>query len=192
MRSLTKLITVKNLSLSGAAIILAVLVLWYETTPKQNLVKTDVLSSSPDYFITTVKVRVFDEKGALIETLDAEQTLHYIAQSKTLLEKPSVERQSESGYWNAKAEKGVIEDGSNDILLTENAQATKKYLQSEDIRLTADNVHYLDKDQSLTSYGNARLISPQGETSAGKIITYINSEEVVMTGSVRGKYETVH
>ncbi|WP_111638982.1 LPS export ABC transporter periplasmic protein LptC [Marinomonas shanghaiensis] len=191
MHFLTKLITAKNLFLSGATLILFALTFWYGTIPTRNLVETDSLSSSPDYFITDVKVREFDSSGQLIETLDAEQTLHYIAKSRTLLEKPSIERQSTSGSWSAKAEKGVIEDGSSDILLTENARATKKYLQSEDIQLSADNVHYLDKDQSLTSYGNATLISPQGNTTASEITTYINSEEVVMTGSVRGQYETV-
>jgi lipopolysaccharide export system protein LptC len=192
MLSFKQLIKPKNLSIIGAALLLVVSLGWYGTSPMQNLVQTESLSSSPDYFITKVKVKEFDTNGTLIETLDAEQTLHYIAKSKTLLETPSVERYSKSGHWSAKADKGVIEDGSNDILLTENARATKKYLQSEDIKLSADNIHYLDKDQSLTSYGNATLISTQGETSAGIITTYINSEEVVMTGSVRGKYETIH
>jgi len=176
----------------AAAFAGAALVFWYGATPIQNLVQTDSLSSSPDYFITQVKVKEFDVDGLLIETLNAEQTLHYVAKSRTLLEKPSVERHSKSANWSAKADKGVIEDGSNDILLTNNAKATKKYLQSEDIKLNADSMHYLDSDQSLTSHGNAILISTQGETSAGTITTYINSEKVIMTGSVRGKYETTH
>lgn len=164
---------------------------WYGTTPTKNLVETNSLTSSPDYFITKVSVKKFDHTGSLIETLNAEQTLHYISKSKTLLESPEVERRSKSGSWNATADKGVIEDGSNDILLTQNARATKKYLQSEDIFLNADNVHFLDKDQSLTSYGKAALLTIQGETFADKITTYINSEEVIMTGSVRGNYETI-
>ena len=192
MLSLKTLTKPKSLLIIGATLIVIASLGWYGATPIQNLVQTDSLSSSPDYFITKVKVKEFDADGLLIETLDAEQTLHYIAKSRTLLETPHVERYSKSGHWSAKADKGVIEDGSNDILLTENARATKKYLQSEDIKLSADNIHYLDKDQSLTSYGNATLISTQGETSAGEIKTYINSEEVVMTGSVRGKYETIH
>jgi lipopolysaccharide export system protein LptC len=192
MLSFKKLTKPKNLLITGAAIILAASLGWYGVTPKTNLVETDSLSSSPDYFITKVKVKEFGEDGALVEIMDAEQTLHYIANSRTLLESPNVERYSKSGHWSAKADKGVIEDGSNDILLTENARATKKYLHSEDIKLSADNIHYLDNDKSLTSHGNATLISTQGETSAGEITTYINSEEVVMTGSVRGKYETVH
>ena len=176
----------------GAGLTVAMLLFWYGATPKQNLVLTDSLSSSPDYFITDVRVKEFDKDGLLIETLNAVQTLHYTTTSKTLLENPTIERFSKTGSWNAKSEKGVIDDGSNDILLTKNAKATKKYLQSEDIKLIADNIHYLDKDQSLISYGNPILISSQGETSANKIITYINSEEVIMTGSVRGKYETAH
>lgn len=192
MPSLKKVTQPKSLLIIGAAILIAAALGWYGTGPKAYLVETDSLSSSPDYFITKVKVKEFDNDGTLIEKLDAEQTLHYIAKSRTLLENPSVERYSKSGHWNAKADKGVIEDGSNDILLTQNARATKKYLQSEDIKLSADNIHYLDNDKSLTSYGNATLLSTQGETSAGEITTYINSEEVVMTGSVRGKYETIH
>ncbi|SHF61068.1 lipopolysaccharide export system protein LptC [Marinomonas polaris DSM 16579] len=192
MLSLKTLTKPKSLLIIGATLIVVASLGWYGAAPIQNLVQTDSLSSSPDYFITNVKVKEFDADGLLIETLDAEQTLHYIAKSTTLLQTPNVERYSKSGHWSAKADKGVIEDGSNDILLTENARATKKYLQSEDIKLSADNIHYLDKDQSLTSYGNATLISTQGETSAGTITTYINSEEVVMTGSVRGKYETIH
>ncbi|WP_421853020.1 LPS export ABC transporter periplasmic protein LptC [Marinomonas sp.] len=182
----------KNLIITGVALILAASLGWYGVMPKPNLVETDSLSSSPDYFITKVKVKEFDIDGTLIETLDAEKTLHYITKSRTLLEKPYIERQSKSGHWSAKADKGVIEDGSNDILLTVDAEATKRYLQSEDIKLSADSIHYLDKDQSLTSYGNPILVSSQGETSADKITTFINSEEVVMTGSVRGKYETIH
>lgn len=192
MLALKKLTQPKSLLIIGAAILIAAALGWYGTVPKAYLVETDSLSSSPDYFITKVKVKEFDADGSLAETLDAEQTLHYIAKSTTLLESPKVERYSKSGYWSAKADKGVIEDGSNDILLTENARATKKYLQSEDVKLKADNIHYLDSNKSLTSYGNATLTSTQGETSAGIITTYINSEEVEMTGSVRGKYETTH
>ncbi|RBP80585.1 LPS export ABC transporter periplasmic protein LptC [Marinomonas rhizomae] len=192
MLSFNKLTQPKSLLLIGAALIISAFLGWYGVTPTTNLVETDSLSSSPDYFITKVKVKEFDIDGRLIEELDADQTLHYTAKSKTLLESPNMERYSKSGHWSAKADKGVIDDGSNDILLTENARATKKYLQSEDIKLSADNIHYLDQNKSLTSYGNATLTSTQGETSAGKITTYINSEEVVMTGSVRGKYETIH
>jgi len=176
--------------LSFIAVLVAVF--WYGAKPKQNLVSTEILSSSPDYFITQIDVKTFNEDGELIESLSSKQAFHYVNESKTLLNLPSVERRSDSGSWSAKADKGVIHDGSNDILLTENAEATKKYLQSEDITLNADSVHYLDKDQSLTSSGNATLSSTQGETSASEIITYINTEEVVMTGSVRGKYETAN
>ncbi|ETI61618.1 LPS export ABC transporter periplasmic protein LptC [Marinomonas profundimaris] len=186
------LINIKSLLFIMAVAALVVSLFWYGATPKQNLVQTDSLSTSPDYFITQVQLKEFDAGGQLIETLNAKQTLHYIAQSKTLLEQPSVQRHSQSGSWSAKADKGVIEDGSNDILLTDNATATKKYPLSEDIILNADSVHYLDQDQSLTSQGNATLTSTQGVTSAGTITTYINSEEVIMTGSVRGKYETIH
>ena len=181
----------KTVLIGLAAVTLFIMVFWYASKPTQNLVQTDVLSSSPDYFITKISVKAFNDKGLLIEQLSADQAFHYIDKSETLLESPNVERRSDSGSWNAKADKGVIHDGSNDILLTENAKATKKYLQSEDITLTADSVHYLDKNQSLTSSGNATLFSTQGETSASKITTYINTEEVLMAGSVRGKYETV-
>lgn len=178
--------------LTTAILTLVATSFWYGTAPIKNLVETDSLSTSPDYFITKVNAKEFDSSGSLIETLNAEQMLHYVSEAKTLLESPKVERRSKSGGWNATANKGVIEDGSNDILLTQNAKATKKYLQSEDIVLNANNVHYLDKSQSLTSYGNAMLLTIQGETFADKITTYINTEEVVMTGSVRGNYETIH
>ena len=175
-----------------AILTLSMALLWHGATPKKNLVEANSLNSSPDYFITKVNVNKFDITGSLIETLNAEQTLHYISESRTLLKSPKVKRKSKSGSWSATADKGIIHDGSNDILLTQNARATKKYLQSEDLILSADNVHYLDKDQSLTSYGNAMLLTTQGETFANEITTYINSEEVVMTGSVRGNYETIH
>jgi len=192
MFSLNKLLSLKSLSILTAAFLIISFTFWYGVKPIQNLVEAESLSSSPDYFITEVTVKKFDNDGLLIETIHAEQTLHYVTQSKTLLEKPDVKRLSKSGSWSSQADKGVIEDGSNDILLTENASATKKYLTSEDIFLNADSVHYLDKDQSLTSRGNATLFSTQGETSADTITTFINSEEVIMTGSVRGKYETAH
>ncbi|TYL48065.1 LPS export ABC transporter periplasmic protein LptC [Marinomonas sp. IMCC 4694] len=187
----TKFFTIKALLVSGTTALVLSAVFWLGTSPKQNLVATDSLSTSPDYFITQVKITAYNTNGELVETLNAKQTLHYVAQSKTLLESPNIERFSETGYWNAKADKGIIDDGSSDILLTENAQAIKKYRLSENIQLVADNVHYLEQDQSLISYGNAMLISTQGETSAGKITTYIHSEDVLMTGSVRGKYETI-
>lgn len=187
-----KLLKPKNILLVGIVVVMAASISWYSTTPTANLVQADSLRGSPDYFITKVKVKEFDQNGTLLETLNAEQTLHYDSRAQTLLEQPSVERYSKLGQWNAKADKGVIEDGSNDILLTDNVRATKKYQQSEDINLSSDNMHYVDKNKSLTSYGAATLISTQGKTSANKITTYINSEEVVMTGSVRGNYETTH
>ncbi|QUX96087.1 LPS export ABC transporter periplasmic protein LptC [Marinomonas sp. CT5] len=182
----------KKLLLLTAVLLVMVATFWVSTSPTINLVQTDSLNSSPDYFITNVKVKEFDKNGQLIETLDARKTLHYIQKSTTILESPNVKRQSKAGYWSAEADKGLIEDGSNDILLTGHAKATKNYLQTEDIKLNAASIHYLDKDQSLTSYGNPILISTQGETSANTIKTFINSEEVLMTGSVRGKYETIH
>ena len=187
-----KIFALKALPFIFTLFIIVVFLFWYGATPIKNLVPTNSLSSSPDYFITQLNVKEFDSNGALIETLNAEQTLHYIDQSKTILESPTINRQLKSGSWSAEADKGVIKDGSNDILLTENARATKKHLESGDITFSADSVHYLDKHQSLTSSGNATLISTQGKTTASTIITFINSEKVVMTGSVRGKYETAH
>ncbi|BDX02585.1 hypothetical protein MACH16_13330 [Marinomonas pontica] len=192
MSYLTDQIRPKLIFVAAAIIIGAGLLGWYSTTPIKNLVQTDSLRNSPDYFITKVKVKEFDQNGELIETLNAQQTLHFVTESKTLLENPSIERYSNSGQWHAKADKGVIDDGSNDILLTDNVIATKTFLKSEDIQLSSNNMHYKDSDKSITSYGAATLTSTQGETSAGTITTYINSEEVVMTGSVRGKYETIH
>ncbi|ETX11788.1 hypothetical protein MUS1_07535 [Marinomonas ushuaiensis DSM 15871] len=192
MLNVNKLLSLKSLTIYTVILALVIFTFWYGVAPTQNLVRTESLSTAPDYFITKVTVKEFDNNGFLIETINADQTLHYISQSKTLLEKPDVKRLSKSGSWSAKADKGVIEDGSNDILLTENASAKKTYLTSEDIYLNADSVHYLDKDQSLTSRDNAILFSTQGKTSADTITTFINSEEVIMTGSVRGKYETAH
>ncbi|BFM48006.1 LPS export ABC transporter periplasmic protein LptC [Marinomonas sp. THO17] len=168
------------------------MLIWYKNLPHTNLVESESLSSTPDYFITQVVALRYDAQGNLIERINAEQTLHYIQTSRTLLENPNIDRYSISGSWHAHASQGTIEDGSNDILLSRNAEAVKKYKQSEDVILHADTIHYLDQDKSLTSQGDAILISSQGKTSAGKIITYINSEEVVMTGSVRGNYETTH
>ncbi|MEP3351365.1 MAG: LPS export ABC transporter periplasmic protein LptC [Marinomonas sp.] len=181
-----KILLLATLLIAGVAVFL-----WHGTSPQKNLIPTDSLSSSPDYFITQVTIKEFNQNGELIETLNAKQTLHYVDDSKTLLDSPSVARKSESGTWSAKANKGIIHDGSNDILLTDKAEAVKTYLQSEDIKLSADSIHYLDKDQSLTSQGSPMLVSTQGETSADKITTYINSEKVIMTGSVRGTYETL-
>lgn len=192
MRHMTKTFIFRIIPFIAGLFTLAALSFWYGASPSKNLVPTKSLSSSPDYFITKLNAKEFNTHGLLIETLNAEKTLHYVNQSKTLLEKPNINRQSKTGSWSAKADKGVIEDGSNDILLTKNARAIKKYLTSEDITLSADNVHYLDKDQSLTSSGDAMLFSIQGKTSANTITTFINSEEVVMTGSVRGKYETAY
>ncbi|WP_137169863.1 LPS export ABC transporter periplasmic protein LptC [Marinomonas sp. FW-1] len=190
--NLAKTLKTRNILLLAAVTVVIASISWYSTKPSRNLVESDALRGSPDYFITDVQVKEFDENGGLIETLNAKQTSHYDLKEKTLLEQPSVARYSESGQWHGKADKGVIEDGSNDILLTDNVRATKKYQQSEDIQLSSDNMHYVDKDKSLTSYGAATLISTQGKTSANKITTFINSEEVVMTGSVRGNYETTH
>ena len=187
--------TQKNLRFILIIALLAGLIsafMWYKNMPKVNLVESESLSTTPDYFITNVVAQRFDAQGKLIEVIDSEQTLHYTKASRTLLENPSVDRYSATGSWHAQATQGIIEDGSNDILLSKDAQAVKKYMQSKDVILHADTIHYLDQDKSLTSQGNATLTSTQGKTSAGKIITYINSEEVVMTGAVRGNYETIH
>ncbi|MBJ7537715.1 LPS export ABC transporter periplasmic protein LptC [Marinomonas transparens] len=192
MPHLVKLINIKSTSLIAALGVLAAFLLWYGVSPPQNLVQTESLSSSPDYFITRVEVKGFDENGLLIETLDAEKTLHYIKEKRTLLDRPHIKRNSISGSWNAKADKGLIEDGSRDILLTDNVTASKTYLTSPDITLSSDNMHYLDSTKSLTSYGSAKLFSTQGWTIANTITTYIDSEKTVMTGSVRGQYETTN
>lgn len=191
MPMLKKIFTVKAVFLLGVFSLLISSAFWFGASPKQNLVATASFDTSPDYFVTQVKITAYNTEGELVETLNAKQTLHYVAQSRTLLETPNIERFFANGYWNAKADKGIIDDGSSDILLTKNAQAVKKYRLSENIQLIADNVHYLEQDQSLTSYGNAILVSTQGETSADKITTYIHSKEVLMAGSVRGKYETI-
>lgn len=192
MSFMAKLLSLRNLMITAIIAVIAGFVLWYETKSQHPLISESVLSSTPDYFITQVNSKEFDETGMLVEALKATQALHYIQQAKTLLKKPLVNRYSISGSWNAKSNEGVIDDGSRDILLTGDVVAVKHYPESPDVILNADNVHYLDSNQSLTSYGNAKLYSTQGETTAKRIISYINSEEVVMTGSVRGQYETTH
>ncbi|MEL0635744.1 MULTISPECIES: LPS export ABC transporter periplasmic protein LptC [Marinomonas] len=167
-------------------------VFFADTPLTKNLVATQKLSSTPDYFITNIKAKEYDQNGALQETLTATQALHYNQESRTLLDNPTIQRHDSAGAWNAKGKKGVIEDGSHDILLTDDAVAVKQFSDSPDITLNADSIHYLDDKQSLTSSGNATLYSTQGKTTAKTITTYINSEEVVMTGSVRGQYETTH
>ncbi|MCV2403059.1 LPS export ABC transporter periplasmic protein LptC [Marinomonas sp. C2222] len=157
-----------------------------------NLVETTALSSSPDYFITDISVKTYDSDGKLVESINALQASHFIRDSKTLLDSPNVSHYSTTGSWSASADTGVLHDGNNDILLMDNVFAKKSYPSAEDITLKADEVHYLDEEQSLTSQGNAKLISTQGETSAKKITSYINSDKVIMTELVRGYYEASH
>ncbi|MEL0623138.1 LPS export ABC transporter periplasmic protein LptC [Marinomonas arenicola] len=182
----------KNI-LIGAAVIALVCGVFFTDTPlTRSLVPTEKLSSTPDYFITNINAKEYDETGMLQETLTATQALHYSQNSRTLLDNPTVRRHQTAGLWHAKGKKGIIEDGSHDILLTDDAVAVKQSVDSPDVILNADNIHYLDSNQSLTSSGHATLHSTQGKTTAKTIVTYINSEEVVMTGSVRGQYETTH
>ncbi|WP_460750145.1 LPS export ABC transporter periplasmic protein LptC [Marinomonas epiphytica] len=181
--------SLKKWFLFGALVGAAGLLFIVGKGPQSNLVTTESLSSSPDYFITQVRVKEFDPSGKLIETLEAAKTLHYLAAKKTLLEFPFVERHADTSSWSAESLQGVIEDGSKDILLTQDAKALKRQVGAADITLSADTVHYLDKDQSLSSYGNAKLYSTQGITSASKITAFINSGEVIMTKPVRGHYE---
>lgn len=192
MTILSTLVRPKNLVIAGAITALLVFAFYQGANTASNLVAVETFNDAPDYFITKVHVKTFDQQGKLTESLKTEQTRHYEAMSKTLLVSPIVERSSLTGNWLAKAETGIIEDDNKDIILTGNAHATKWHLQSEKIEMFSDSVHYLDRDKSLTSYGNATLISSQGETSAEQIVTYINSENVFMTKSVRGIYETAN
>ena len=192
MTIFSTLIRPKNLIITCTATVFLGIVFYQGANTVNNLVEVETFNDAPDYFITKVHVKTFDKNGQLTESLKTEQTRHYEATSKTLLVEPIVERSSLTGNWLAKAETGIIEDGNKDILLTGNAHATKWHLQSEKIEMLSDSVHYLDRDKSLTSFGNATLISSQGETTAEQIVTYINSEEVFMTKSVRGIYETAN
>jgi len=182
----------KKLLLGAGSIVIVTLFFWAGSSDNKNLLQTDNLSSTPDYFITKIHATEFDQNGKLVETLTADKGLHYNKGAKTLLESPKVKRVEKTGNWEAQGKKGIIEDGSSDILLTDDASAIKHYVDSPDITLTADNIRYLDKQQSLTSTGNAKIHSTQGETTADVIVTYINTEEVKMTGSVRGQYEATH
>ncbi|REG81770.1 LPS export ABC transporter periplasmic protein LptC [Marinomonas pollencensis] len=182
----------KNILIGASVIALACGIFFADNPLTQSLVPTEKLSSTPDYFITNINAKEFAENGMIQETLTATQALHYSQESRTLLDNPKVKRHEAAGSWHANGKKGIIEDGSHDILLTDDAVAVKQAIGSPDIILNADNIHYLDSNQSLTSSGNAVLHSTQGKTTATTIVTYINSEEVVMTGSVRGQYETTH
>lgn len=163
-----------------------------DTATVNRIVESDLLNDAPDYFINEVYIMTFNKDGVLSETLKAEQTRHYRTQSKTLLVQPAVERFTATGNWAAEANTGIIEEGSKDILLTGEARATKWLRKSNKIELLSDSVHYLEQDMSLTSLGNPTLLSPQGQTTAKKIVTYIDSEKVFMTNSVRGIYETAN
>ncbi len=158
--------------------------------PQENLVTTTNINITPDYFIINLDAKEFDVTGSLIESLSAKKGLHYTKEARTLLTLPQVRKNEKTGEWEAKGKKGIIEDGSHDILIIGEATAVKHYKTSPNITLHADNMHYLDNDKTLTSTGNAKLHSTQGKTSANTIITYTNSKQVKMTGSVKGKYET--
>lgn len=182
--------TIKNSIVMAVMLACVIGAFFIGSSTNLNLVEEEKLKSTPDYFITNVNAKEFDSTGALRETLTATQALHYNQTSRSLLDNPTVKRSELAGTWHATGKKGIIEDGSRDILLTDNAVAVKHVTGSPDITLNADSIHYLDHDQSLTSSGHATLFSTQGTTTANVITTYINSEEVVMTGSVRGQYET--
>ena len=185
-------IKAKNLIISGAVIFIALGFFFAGTSSLPNLVETDKVRTMPDYIITNINAKKYDESGALRDTFTATYALHDNLSAQTLLDNPKVKRHELEGTWHATAKKGIIEDGSHDILLTGNAVAAKQFSDSPDIILNADSIHYLDSNQSLTSSGHASLYSTQGKTTAKVITTYINSEKVVITDSVRGQYETTH
>jgi len=189
MTILSTLLRPKNLVIAGAITALLVFAFYQGANTASNLVAVETFNDAPDYFITKVHVKTFDKQGKLTESLKTEQTRHYEATSKTLLVSPIVERSSLTGNWLAKAETGIIEDDNKDIILTGNAHATKWHLQSENIEMFSDSVPYLDRDKSLTSYGNAPLIPAHGENCAEKLSNYHHSKKDLITKSVTGLYE---
>lgn len=177
------------LSVGSALVIVFVLFFWLGVSPKQNLLQLDSLKDTPDYFLTNVEVKSFDDQGEMFETIIADQVKHYNRSSRSLLINPKIDKANNDVLWKAEGDSGVVEDGSRDIMLTGNSKVTKNPGKPEEIQLTADKINYRDIDQILISHGNALLHSPQGRTQAEEIVARIHSEQVEMTGAVRGLYE---
>ena len=178
------------ISFTSAALLVIAAVFFLGFDPKQSLLQGDVLSSSPDYFLTDVQVKVYNQDGTMVERIKASELKHYSKSAKSLLLNPKIERDESPNHWSAKGDNGIIADGSQDILLTGNSEVIRNIDTIDQINLTANQIHYNDSNQQLTSTGKATLQTKQGITSADTIIAHIHTETVSMTGRVRGTYET--
>ncbi|EAQ65373.1 hypothetical protein MED121_21917 [Marinomonas sp. MED121] len=177
-----------------ASIILGIMLVfgftfWFGLTPTQNLVQKSILETAPDYFIENVNTKTFDINGALIETLDAKEIKHFPAPGETRMIEPVISKTLNSDTWIAAGNTGLMKDLNKDIIFTGNAKIIHLPETQAETTITSNTIIYTDQDQSLTSFGNAKVVSPQGTVNAETITAFSKSNQVTMQGSVRGSYE---
>ncbi len=91
--------------------------------------------------------------------------------------------------WTISADSGRIKNDSNDITLSTMAKAIKDLGSNEQITLTANTIKYLEKEQILTSVGNASIYSAQEYIQADEITAFIKTNTLDIKGSVKGSHD---
>ena len=177
------------LSLVLGAVLVFGFTFWFGLAPKQNLVKTSILESAPDYFLEGVEAKTFDENGQLIEKVLASEVKHFPVPGESRLQRPIITKIQNSNHWTASSETGLIKDEDRDIIFTGSAKIVSQADQEPTTTITSNTIIYADKEQSITSIGNATVISEQGNVKADTITAFTHSNKVTMQGSVRGSYE---
>jgi len=186
----------KKWSLVSIALVVSLLAsttFWVGTKPKVSLVETSTLAFTPDFFLQGVNARRFNEAGNIIEKVVAQEIKHYDLEAGILfLTFPKITKYQIDTNWTISANSGNILIDSNDITLSEMANAVKGLGSNEQIILTADTIKYIDKKQILTSVGNASLHSAQEHIQADEITAFFKSNTLDIKGSVRGSHETLN
>ena len=162
---------------------------WVGLTPKQTLVKKSILESAPDYFLEEVEAKTFDINGRLVEKIVAEEIKHFPLSGESRLKKPTITKIQTDNQWTALSDTGLMKDAERDIIFNGSAKIINQSEQKTTTTITSDTMIYADKDGSLTSIGNATVISEQGNVKADTITAFSHSSKVTMQGSVRGSYE---
>ncbi|MCZ2723036.1 LPS export ABC transporter periplasmic protein LptC [Marinomonas sp. 15G1-11] len=178
------------LPLFFGGLLLFFLAFYMGLTPKQSLIEAEALDSAPDYFLTDVDIKIFNQDGTAIETLSAKELKHYNESNESYLTQPNMSKSQQGNNWIAKSNFGLINDSSKDIYLNGDSEIIHTNYSGGTIHLNADIILYKETTQEIFATGNSYLLTEAGETQANDIGVNINDETISLSGEVNGQYKT--
>lgn len=145
----------------------------------------------PDYTMTTLHTRRFDETGRIVRDLKATRLDHYPDARGSLMDQPFLTVRAESGSpWLIRAKRGNSPPGEQEIFLKDDVRIDRAAsARNVELALTTPAMRVVPDDDFAETAEAVSIRTPGGQTMGVGMKAYLAQEQLNLLANVRGQYE---